>query len=330
MTASIQPDTTAANVPLLTPHAAAAPTIPADPHARNGLEAAALTLLARGMAATAEQLCEQLAADGGPDARMWQARAQLARETWRADALMRDVVAPGFVPIPSALRNPDGSPRFVLQVAASHLGTPDGVNHFTTEIDGGGVSAELRHFLDQSLVGDAVFIDWAGGEGYAAMSALTTPAANGRVIVRTTGDLRAGIERSAAQAEAADRLTIVDAADDAQTLDGIIDGLAAPVVHVHAGSADEVPALMAGARASVHAGRVASVCWQVPADGAAMGIAEQVAGSVLSVLGFQHFVVVEGREGPELGVFDGTLRGQSLVVSLSPGYLASQGGEVGA
>ncbi|MCE2940309.1 MAG: hypothetical protein ACK53A_03860 [Gemmatimonadota bacterium] len=299
-----------------------APTI-ARPDAASllGLEAAALTLMANGMSGTAERLFARLA-DGAVDGALWEGRATLARETHRADAMAREAATPGFVPVPSAQRQPDGTPRFVLLVGESCVATREGAERFTAELGGAGVDAELRHFLDAALDGSNGFIDWQPGEGYGVLAAATAPCRPVAVVARVASEHRDGLERSIALAAAGDRVALCGA--DAVTLDDVVAASPAPMLHVRAGSAADVPALLATGRDAVHAGRIASVLWSVPAASGLRGTAEQVAATVLSVLGFAHFAVVAGAEGAELALFGEAPEGQTLVVSVSPAYLASQ------
>lgn len=295
-----------------------------DASNRLGLEAAALTMMANGMAGTAERLFERLAT-GAADAGLWAERATLARETHRADALARAAAAAGFIPVPSAQRLADGAPRFILLVSDARVATREGIERFTTELGGAGIDAELRHFLDAALDASHGFIDWQPGEGYAVLAAATAPTAPATVIARVAPEHRDGLARSIALAGVSERVTLSEA-DDA-TLDAMVSASAAPMLHVRAGSAADVPALLASGREAIHAGRIASVSWAVPAGSGLRGTAEHVAATVLSVMGFAHFAVVAGRDGAELALFDEAPAGQTLVVSVSPAYLAAQGAE---
>lgn len=307
-------------MPAPTPAAPSAGPVP-DATARTGLEAAAMTMMANGMPGAAEHLFARLAAHA-PNAELWSGRAMLARETWRADAVARDAVVPGFVPVPSAQRQADGAPRFVLLVDEARIATAEGAARFTSELNGSGVDAELRHYLDAALDASNGFIDWMPGEGYAVLAACTAPQAPTAVVACAAPTHRDGLLRSLALAEAGHRVTVRNAAD--ATLDALVAEVDAPMLHVRAGCAADVPAMMATGREAVHAGRIASVLWSVPTTGLS-GTAEQVAATVLSVLGFAHFTVVAGPDGAELALFDGAPAGQTLVVSLSPAYLAAQG-----
>jgi hypothetical protein len=325
MTAIPMPTATAptavAPMPTSTPMLPSAGPVP-DAASRTGLEAAAMTLMANGMPGTAEPLFARLAASA-PDAAMWSGRAMLARETWRADAIAREAVVPGFVPVPSAQRRADGAPRFVLLVDEARLATPEGASRFVSELNGSGVDAELRHYLDAALDDENGFIDWTPGEGYAVLAASTAPKTPAVVVACATASHRVGLQRSLALAEAEHRVTVRQA--ETASLDAIAADVSAPMLHVRAGTAADVPALMATGRDAVHAGRIASVLWSVPPATGLSGTAEQVAATVLSVLGFAHFTVVAGPDGAELALFEGAPSGQTLVVSLSPAYLAAHG-----
>lgn len=280
-----------------------------------------MTLMANGMAGTAEPLFARLA-EYGTDASTWQARSQLARETFRADAMARAAAVPGFVPVPAAQRTSDGSPRFVLLVDEARLATPEGAARFTSELSGSGVDAELRQFLDAALDGAHGYVDCAPGEGYAVLAAATAPQTPACVVACAEPTHREGIARSVAAVDAGVGVTLHDAGT--ATLDDIVATIDAPMVHVRAGTAGDIPALMASARAAVQAGRVASVSWAIAPTGGLSGTAEQVAATVLSVLGFSHFTVAIGPDGAELALLDGPPAGQALVVSLSAAYLAAQ------
>lgn len=288
--------------------------------AQLGLEAAALSLFANGHVGAAEPLFTQLASAPGA-APEWAARARLARETLRADAAVRAAVSDGFVPVPSAERAEDGTPRFVMQLDPAWVGSKAGVQRFRAELQGAGVEGELRTFLGEVLDDGAAYVDWDPVDGIVAMSALTVPGFGGAVAARLGGTAAAALRRSAEQAGAAARLSLVDPADEHATLDETVGMLGGAMVHVHAGSAEAVPTLVASGMPSIQSGRIASFAWRVSAEATSLSAAERTTATVLSVLGFQHFAVLHDGAEVVLQPIDDQLAGQALVVSLSPAYL---------
>lgn len=291
-----------------------------DASTMEAVDRAAQALYQNGLCATAEALFERLAEQPGADP-VYQHRAALAREAHRADAAARVALQSGLVPLPSAQRTATGAPRFVAMLPEDALLDAATEQRFAAELAGDGVDAELRHFLDEALEPDAAFIDFAPAEGLAALSALTAPKASGHVVVRQQdGAYADALRASATLLSATARLTIA-------TEDTVVDQLAATIaptwLHVRAGAAADVPAIMAGAISATTTGRLASVLWPLPAGGAPMTPGDTTAATVLSVLGFQHFVVGMGPEGIALEPFDGTPRGHALLVSLSPAFVAA-------
>jgi hypothetical protein len=283
------------------------------------VDRAAQALFQNGLCATAEALYERLAEQPGADP-MYRHRAALAREAHRADAAARMAMQSGLVPLPSAQRTASGAPRFVAMLPEDALLDSATEQRFTAELAGDGVDAELRHFLDETMSGDSAFVDLDAGEGLAACSALTAPAPAVQVVARVMNAAMAeALHASAALLSAAGRLSIV--ASDAELI-AAISATSARWVHVRAGDAGDVPAAMAALMGAIHAGRIASIVWRLPAAGEALGPAEATAGTVLSVLGFQHFVVGIGAHGVELEPFDATPRGHSIIVSLAPAFIA--------
>lgn len=296
---------------------------PFDATATDAVDRAAQALFANGLAATAEALFDRLATQPNADP-VYSNRAALAREAHRADHAARAALQPGLLPLPSAQRTASGTPRFVAMLPEDALLDPSIEARFCAELGGDGIDAEFRNFLDEAITADCVVVDLEAGEGLAACSALTAPTPAAHVIARVRSTTMAeALRASAVLLSASARLTVVDATAS-EPLDAMLARQTATWVHVRAGEAIDVPAVVASGLQTIQGGRIASICWHLPANGGALGATEATAGTVLSVLGFQHFVCAMGADGFELVPFDGTPRGHAMVVSLSPAFLAAQ------
>lgn len=193
--------------------------------------------------------------------------------------------------IPSAQITPEGQPRFHLPAAPEHPAWS------AAERDeaAGGVSADIRIFLDAQVGDGDVLVDLDPGFGFVAMGAVSAPGGMPTVFV-------AGLapERFAALQQAAE--------DIGASLDAVPATLTAATVEqatsrlddegrlfVHVGAA-ATPAVIAAFRAPVDAGRVLALCIgdahlsaQWPAAAAALadigyvacGIAEQKGQAIL-------------------------------------------------
>jgi hypothetical protein len=234
--------------------------------------------------------------------------------------------------IPSATLTGAGIPRFVVAVPRD---ADQRVLHaISSELAGNGADAELRNFLDEILTDELAFIDFDPGVGFAALTAATAP-----VPAIATCAVSAG----------AGALLALDASIQASNLPTFIrvlrnvsgsittDFLAADILNeardmvVYAGNACAVPAVVHGAMNTARDGRIVAFAWRCvqrvgDAPRSAEAFAHEVdsAGTVLGVLGFTHFALVQVDDDVEL-VPLAAAAGNELVVSLSREYLTRSG-----
>ena len=234
--------------------------------------------------------------------------------------------------IPSALLTTDGLPRFVVALprdAGDAL-----IDSITQELSHGGADSELRNFLDEILVEEMAFIDFDPGVGFAVLTAATAPVpATAVCAVSARASEVLALDIAVAASGVDELLTVIRNVSGAVTVDDLLHNRMSDAreVVVHAGIAGAVPSIVAGALTSIRDGRIGALTWRcvqrmgdVPMMDEDFSRDLDNAGTVLSVLGFQHFAIALIDDDVEL-VPLGAVSGNTTVISLSREYLARMG-----
>lgn len=234
--------------------------------------------------------------------------------------------------IPSATLNTDGIPRFV--VALPRDAGPALLTAITAELSQDGADSELRNFLDEMLIEDQAFIDFDPGIGFAVLTAATAPVpANNVFAVSANASEVLALDAAVEATEVAELVTVIRNVNSSVTIDDLMSNRMADAREaiVHAGIAGAVPSIVANALNTIRDGRISAVVWRcVQRVGDAPMLEGEFdhdidnAGTVLSVLGFSHFVLAQINDDIELVPF-GSVNGNTLVVSLSREYLSRAG-----
>ena len=210
--------------------------------------------------------------------------------------------------IPSVSTDTDGTPRFFV-VSADARALAEALE---VEYGPAGVDTELRLFLGEALAAGDCFVDAAPGFGFACLTAATMGLPVGVLALAEQDGTASGIAASAAISGCADSMEVAALQP--------LDGLPLPVLSqtayliVHAGSASNVADLLAGARQTTRSGLIGAVAWSRREGDV------DTAAAVLSVLGFQHFVLAEDDAGMQLVPAEATTAG-GLVLSLSSEFM---------
>lgn len=234
--------------------------------------------------------------------------------------------------IPSATLNADGVPRFV--VALPRDAGPSLINSITAELSQDGADTELRNFLDEILIEDFAFVDFDPGVGFAALTAATAPVpATSVCAISPRASEVLALDVAVEASNVSELVTVIRNVNDSVTIDDLLHnrlGDAREAI-VHAGLASAVPTVVAGALGSIRDGRISALVWRcVQRMGDAPTLDGEFehdidnAGTVLSVLGFAHFVLALIDDDLEL-VPLGSVSGNMLVISLSREYLSRAG-----
>lgn len=234
--------------------------------------------------------------------------------------------------IPSATLNADGVPRFVVALprdAGAAL-----LSSISAELAQDGADTELRNFLDEILIEDLAYVDFDPGIGFAALTAATAPIpASSVCAVSARASEVLALDVAVEASGVSELVTVIRNVNDAVTVDDLLNNRLSAVREavVHAGIAGAVPTIVAGALGSIRDGRISALVWrcvqrvgdQPVLDGEFEHHIDN-AGTVLSVLGFGHFVLAQIGDDIELVPF-GTISGNTLVISLSREYLSRAG-----
>jgi hypothetical protein len=188
-------------------------------------------------------------------------------------------------------------------------------------------NAELLNFLDDVLQPGSQFVDFAPGDGTALLIASSVPSGGVRGLA-ISGDAAQCQQLNTAIADRAlqSMATVRFDATDAISLDTLTAGElagAAPLI-VYAGDANVIPWLAKGALESIRASRIAVIAWRcVQASASDAGAARDadIAGTVLAVLGFEHFALVERNDEIELVPLSAVAT-NTIVFSVSPAQRA--------
>ncbi|MBL0938549.1 MAG: hypothetical protein IBJ03_06630 [Gemmatimonadaceae bacterium] len=156
--------------------------------------------------------------------------------------------------IPSAQVTADGQPRFHLPAPASLTGW----NEAATDEEAGGVSADIRIFLDAQLGDGDVLVDQDPGFGFVALGAATAPGGLPSVFVSGVDEARL----AQLQAAASDVGATIDAAPgDRGALQKLVnsrmDHESRLFVHV---AAAQVASVFTTFREHADSGRLVAVC----------------------------------------------------------------------
>ncbi|MGV3710563.1 MAG: hypothetical protein ACO1Q7_17160 [Gemmatimonas sp.] len=234
--------------------------------------------------------------------------------------------------IPSAALNGEGLPRFV--VAMPRDASDMLVASVNAELTENGADSELRNFLDEILVEELAFIDFDPGVGFAALSAATAPVPATAVCAvspRASEVLALDVSVQASMVD--EIMTVIRNVNGAVTVDDLLNNRMSNVreLVVNAGMPGAVPAVVAGALAAIRDGRVSAITWRCEQRAGDVLMHDEEfardidnAGTVLAVLGFQHFALAQVDDDVEL-VPLGAVAGNTTVISLSREYLAKFG-----
>jgi hypothetical protein len=234
--------------------------------------------------------------------------------------------------IPCATLTPDGVPRFV--VAVPRDASPAVLHAISCELVHGGADTELRKFLDEILVEELAYIDFDPGIGFAALTAASAPVpAMATCAVSASASEMLALDAAIQSSELSSCVRVLRNAKGTITTDYIVNDLFDDVreVVVYAGSALAVPAVVHGALNAIRDGRVAAVAWRCEQRAGDLQVSAETfdveidsAGTVLSVLGFQHYALAMIDDDVELVPLV-MANGNSLVISLSREYLSRAG-----
>ncbi|GEM_PF-2434465 len=234
--------------------------------------------------------------------------------------------------IPAATLTADGVPRFVVAMprdAGAAL-----IASITAELSQAGADTELRNFLDEILIEDLAFIDFDPGMGFAALTAATAPIPATTVCaVSTRASEVLALDVAVEASQVSELVTVIRNVNNSVTIDGLMNNRLSDVREavVHAGIAGAVPSLVAGALGAIRDGRIGALVWRCvqrvgdpPMLDGEFAHDIDCAGTVLSVLGFAHFVLAQIGDDVEL-VPLGSVNGNAVVISLSREYLLRAG-----
>ena len=190
---------------------------------------------------------------------------------------------------------PDGTPRFRIPALTAH---PEWDRAVSDE-QAGGVSAELRIFLDAQLEAGDVLVDVAPGFGFVALSAATAPGGTPSVFVQQA--LHAsmdGIERAARDAGGWVEVFTAGSLADGSFAEQIAERLSPDGrVFVHA-DVVSLPAALRGLAPLVVLGRIVACCLSPAPAAAPEALAE--ASALLATLGFSAHEMREQDDEPQL------------------------------
>lgn len=234
--------------------------------------------------------------------------------------------------LPSASLNAEGLPRFV--VAMPRDASAAQIESVTHELSHNGADSELRNFLDEILIEEFAFVDFEPGVGFAMLTAATAPVpATAVYAVSPRASEVLALDAAVDASGVTELVTVIRNVNGAVTVDDIVNnrmGEARELI-VHAGVASAVPSVVSGCLGSIRDGRIGAIAWRcAPRTGDALMLEGEFAhdvdnaGTVLSVLGFQHFVLAAVGDDVEL-IPLGSVAGNTLVISLSREYLVHVG-----
>ncbi|MBC8086444.1 MAG: hypothetical protein H7Z40_04205 [Phycisphaerae bacterium] len=289
-------------------------------------------LRSAGMAETAKQRLEVLVGRAPHDDEV-SAAASLTAERRLVDTwLTQQHGHAARTLIPSATLNSEGLPRFV--VALPREAGESLLASIRAELSQEGADTELRNFLDEILIEDLAYIDFDPGIGFAALTAATAPVPASTVCaVSANASEVLALDVAVEASQVSALVSVIRNVSDAVTVDDLMRnhvGDAREAI-VYAGIASAVPAIVAGALSSIRDGRISALAWRCvqragdqPMPDGEFAQDTDSAGTVLSVLGFNHFVLVQIGDDIELVPF-GAVNGNTLVISLSREYLSRAG-----
>jgi hypothetical protein len=234
--------------------------------------------------------------------------------------------------IPSASLNAEGLPRFV--VALPRDASDAVVASVNAELTENGADSELRNFLDEILVEELAYIDFDPGVGFAALSAATAPVpATSVCAVSPRASEVLALDMSVQSSMVDETMTVIRNVNASVNVDDLLNNRMSDAreVVVNAGAPSAVPAIVSGALNAIRDGRVSAITWRCQQrTGDVLMHDEEFArdidnaGTVLAVLGFQHFAIAQIEDDVEL-VPLGAVAGNTIVISVSREYLAKFG-----
>jgi hypothetical protein len=234
--------------------------------------------------------------------------------------------------IPSASLNTDGLPRFV--VAMPRDASDALLDAVTQELSHDGADSELRNFLDEILIEDMAFVDFEPGIGFAVLTAATAPIpATAVCAISTRASEVLALDAAVDASAVAELVTVIRNVNGAVTVDELMNSRMSDAreLVVYAGIAGAVPSVVAGALSTIRDGRIAALTWRcaqrmgdVPMLDEDFARDIDNAGTVLSVLGFQHFAIAQVEDDVELVPLS-AVYGNTMVISLSREYLTRAG-----
>lgn len=227
------------------------------------------------------------------------------------------------IPLDSAERSPDGSPRFRIELPLAQLADPRAFACYQRELLGERADAEVRSFLDGQLVDGDVLVDVGAGWGLASLSAAARPERAVRVFSVVGEPAEAELLRSNAAANrlgSALQVTVSPCLGEAPVDAMLPEGEGNVYVRI-ADAADVVP-LLPRLGGVISSGRLAGVIWPSGGAGAAGLSASDIVADGLSAFHFEHFNVDHDDEGAVLVPHRPHAAGETIVVSLSRAVLA--------
>jgi hypothetical protein len=288
---------------------------PADRPTADALQEIAARLIQSAMPGVAERTI-RLIADTGVDGERAAERAATIAAGRAADATM-----PQFeryredVLVPSAIRRGDHAPRFFLAIPRDAIGQAELFEAAIAEIDGTGVDAELRNFLDAILEPGDAFIDADPGFGFSMLTASSATTGTVSVVTRSADQdhatfllHNAEVNRVGAQCTVIPPERGVPATLDAMSSHPAIGSAARWIAYL--GQASDLQTVLAGGRQTMRDPRLGAVAWTTAGDRASA-----VAQSSLDAMGFEHFAIARDADGPVL-VPAARARGFTLMVSI--------------
>jgi hypothetical protein len=288
--------------------------VPGDRPAGTALLELSQRLLQSGMADAALRAAEQALALMPGESAAQDVVGRL-REGRAADAATATIIAQdNEVLIPAAQRTSESAPRFVVPIPIDAIGQAELFEAATEELDGVGVDAELRNFLDAMLEPGDAFLDCDPGFGFSILAAATRHPGAVTVIARSADDDHAEFLEHALATNAIGTAAIerpvhgVPVTLDALAAHRLLQRSARFIGYL--GQADDVESVLTGASIVLQDSRMAALAWAVTDDRTTASTTQ-----ALGRAGFAHFVIAADENGAVLVPADG-MRGNRLIISV--------------
>ncbi len=289
--------------------------VQSDRPTETALQEIAGRLIHSAMPGTAERTIRLITPDGPDGERAAEVSAAIAAGRAADAALPHFERYAQDVLIPSAIRRTDHSPRFFLAIPRDAIGQAELFDAAVAEIDGTGVDAELRNFLDAILQPGDAFIDADPGFGFSMLTAASATTGTVSVMTRSADQDHASflvhnaeVNRISAQCTVLPPERGMPATLDTMTSHPAIAGATRWIAYL--GHAADLQTVLAAGRATLRDPRLGAVAWTTAGDRNSA-----VAQSSLDAMGFEHFAIARDADGPVL-VPASRARGFTLMVSI--------------